>query len=274
MIAIAASVVTVLSACSGVPSIEEVVRPGSPIRISGSGTTQPLLRVLTDAYPVADVEFAYLPGLHSGGGIEGVRRGDLDLGAVSRGFEGDEASYGLDLTVLATDALAVAVHPSSEVDNLTSRDLRDIYGGVIRNWADLGGPDLPITLLDRPEEESAKKILRTSVLGDDFVVADHAVQMYYEADMLDAIQASRGSIGYVSYGLGVTSDADVVYVALDGVVPSVETVSDGSYQMTRELGVVTSPDARQEVSDFLDWATGEEAGALLAENGYGPVSVR
>lgn len=256
----------VTTGCTDAPGVQSTT-PRSQIRISGSGTTLPLMHVLTDAYP-GDVDFVYLPGLHSGGGVEGAYRGDLELGVVSRALEGDETGYGLELTVLSTDALAIAVHPTVDVDGITAEQLRAVYAGEIVDWSELGGSLAPIVVLDRPEDESAKKVLRRDVLGDDFEVTPGAIQLYYEGDMVDAVASTPYSIGYFSLGNGVSQGADVRYLALDGVEPSVDNTNEGSYTMTRDLGVVWRPDAPQEVRDFLTWAASEEAVDLLAENGF------
>ena len=240
------------------------------VRISGSGTTRPLMRLLTDAYPGDDVDFVYLPGLHSGGGVTGVAEGSLDIGLVSRGLTEDEQRHGLDLRVLSTDALAVAVHPTVGVESLTTAQVREIYAGNIRDWADLGGPDLAITVLDRTEDESARVVLREHVLGAGLSVTDEVVVLFYEADMIEGVVSTPGAIGYFSYGDGVSSDADVGYVALDGVSPSVDAVVDGTYEMTRELGFVMSSEASPRLKAFADWAASAEAQAILAEGGFAP----
>lgn len=264
---ILALVVILAMGCT--PASDDIVEISeTTIRISGSGTCLPLLRLLTTAYPDETVDFVYLPGLHSGGGIDGVSQGDLDLGAISRGLEPDEEGLGLDVTILSTDALAVVVHPSVDVHELTSEQVRDIYAGDVSDWAELGGSSLPLIALDRPDDESAKKILRQHVLGDDFVVTPMSVEMSYESDMVEGVESSPGSIGFFSLGIGTADGANVTYVTLDGVEPAVGTVADGSYTMTRQLGVVSNPDAPSEVAEFLEWASSAEALALMAENGF------
>ncbi len=79
------------------PAQAESESPVERVRVSGSGTALPVIRVLTEEYAAENpaVEFVYLPGLHSGGGIRGVAGGDLDLGAVSRDLTPEEEELGL-----------------------------------------------------------------------------------------------------------------------------------------------------------------------------------
>ncbi len=243
------------------------------VRVSGSGTCLPLMRVLTERYEQdhAELEFVYLPGLHSGGGIKGVASGDLELGAVSRSLNADENDLGLTYVQLADDGLVIAVHPSVTIDELTSQQVRDIYSGKYDNWAQLGGPDLPMVILDRNEDESAKIILRQYVLGADMVVTDKAINLFYEPDMVEGLVKSPGAIGYFSLGLGLSDKVAVRYLKLDGVVASVEDIDNGSYPVIRPLGLVFAPSASSEIRDFAKWAVGDEAIALMRERGFAPV---
>lgn len=238
------------------------------IRISGSGTCLPLIEVLTEAYPRRnEVDFVYLPGLHSGGGIKGVDAGELDIGAVSRELDDEESALGLNYRTLSQDGLAIAVHPSVTISGLTSAQVNEVYAGKYANWKELGGPDLPIVILDRNEDESAKIVLREYVLGDT-VVTEDAIALFYEQDMVEGLEKTPGAVGYFSYGFSVAKDVQVTILELDGVAPTVSTIDDGSYKVVRPLGTVTEPEMKPEVEAFLDWASGDDAARLMEEKGY------
>ena len=240
-------------------------------RVSGSGTCMPLLKLLSGAYEDEDVEWRYLPGLHTGGGINGVNNGELEVGAISRDMTEEELALGLVHTPLSNDGIVIAVHPSVTVDALTTQQVRDIYAGTYENWQQLGGPDLPITILDRNEDESAKIILRQYVLGSDLVVSPKAVSLYYETDIINGLQATAGAIGYFSLGYGISEGIPVKFISLDGVEATVENINNGTYAVVRPLGVVTSPDATPEITAFLEWAASDEAVSLMEDNGYAAI---
>ncbi|MEN6429866.1 MAG: phosphate ABC transporter substrate-binding protein [Coriobacteriales bacterium] len=259
-----------ISGCSasGGPGKGKPAEERERVRVSGSGTCLPLLEILTKEYGNDRVDFVYLPGLHSGGGIKGVANGDLEIGAVSRELTDEEKALGLDYTLISNDGLVVAVHPSVTIDGLTTQQVKDIYSGKYSNWAQLGGPDIPITILDRNEDESAKIILRKYVLGTDLKITPKAVNLYYEPDMIEGLQSTVGAIGYFSLGYGLSQDVPVRYLALDGVEASVENIKSGKYKIVRPLGIVTRSDVSAEVRRFLQWATSDEALALIESQGY------
>ena len=258
----------VVCACAPATEPDAAEAERQVLRLSGSGTCVPMLHVLTDNYESDAVEWRYLPGLHSGGGIKGVAAGDFEVGAVSRELKPEEEALGLVYTKLSDDGIVIAVHPSVTLDGLSTQQVNDIYAGRYSNWAELGGPDLPITILDRNEDESAKMVMRKHVFGPDLAISPKAVALYYEADMIQGVQSTAGAIGYFSLGYSISRDIPVRHLALDGVEATVENIRNGSYRVVRPLGVVTSPAAGPEMTAFLEWAVSDEARSLLEAHGF------
>jgi phosphate transport system substrate-binding protein len=238
------------------------------LQLSGSATAMPAVRALTDAYPEETVEFRYLPPMHSGEGIAGVDGGTLDIGMISRRLHEDESALGLEETWLADDGLVVAVDEGVDVTGLSSQEIRDIYAGVHTDWSEVGGAALPIVVLDRAEDESAKITLREHLLQD-VEVTDIAAVLGAEADMVEAVQFTEGAIGYFSLGLATSRGMSVRLLAVDGVEPSVDSIMDGTYSMVRPMGVVTEREDPA-VREFLEWATGPEGRATLERAGFAP----
>ncbi len=53
---------------------------------------------------------------------------------------------------VAIDAIAIVVHPSLNIKGLTIQQVEDIYNGKIRNWKDVGGPNLIINPYSRVKD--------------------------------------------------------------------------------------------------------------------------
>lgn len=254
--------------CTG--QVDDPESPPSPpeLDISGSSACLPLLEVLVDGQPASDVEWRFTDSPGSGSGIQGAANGKLAIGAVSREPQGDEVELDLAYTKLADDGLVFALHPSVQMDELTTQQVRDIYAGVYTNWSELGGPDLPIVLLDRHEDEPSKAIMREHVFGEALLVSPRAAALYTEQDMVNGLESTVGAIGYISLGYGISNDIAVVYPALDGVRPSVDSIHDGTYRIVRSLGIVTAEDPDPSVVAFVAWATSDEARALMESEGF------
>lgn len=249
----------------------KVTKPQT-IRITGSSTCLPLLRILTGEYSKThpNIRFLYLPGAHSPAGIEGAAKGTLDIGAVSRDLKPEEAALGLEYIELSSDGLALATHNSITIESLTAKQVREVYSGELNNWSFLGGADVSIFVLDRAEDESAKVILRQYVL-EDIVVSQSASVMFLETDMIKALENTPNSIGYCSLGAIISDKLPINLIALDGVKPSVATIQDGSYKMVRPMGIVLKKNPSPATRAFADWAKGKEAAKIMDAKGYASI---
>lgn len=257
------------SGCSTADSSRSPFRAQTTLTVTGSRTCIPLMDILEEGCRDS-VEFAYLPSVYSSGGVEGVAEGDAEIGFVSRSLTEEEQKLGLRYEPLSWDALVFAVHPSVTIDGLTTEQICGLYSGETTNWQAVGGPDLPVTVFDRAEGGATKLLVRRHVLGEDLEISPRALEVAQETDMVDAIRGTRGSIGFVSLGWVIARKLPVRTLALDGIVPGVGTTLEGTYPLARPLGVVAREDASPYVEEFLEWATGDEAAALIAERGYAP----
>lgn len=71
----------------------------------------------------------------SGVGIQKVGEGLVDIGSTGRApSEAEIQRYDLKPFRFALDGVAIAVHPSNPVGNLSMEQARDIFSGKIDNW--------------------------------------------------------------------------------------------------------------------------------------------
>ena len=86
------------------------------------------------------------------------------------------------------------------------------------------------------------------------------------AVMLTTVAGNAASIGYVSVG---SLDDSVKALEVDGVAPSVDTVADGSYSISRPFNIVTNGDATDPVAvDFIAYVLSKDGQAIATDNGY------
>ena len=84
--------------------------------------------------------------------------------------------------------------------------------------------------------------------------------------MMQSVAGDVNAIGYIS--LGSLNDT-VKAVKIDGVLPSVEAIKDGSYKISRPFNVVPNVAGLSPVAqDFLDFILSAEGQAVVEENGY------
>ncbi len=242
------------------------------ITIGGSAAPAPMVKALVEAYrqehPSDKIQF--LPNVHSAGGVLGVADGTLDIGVVSRAFTREEEKYALLRYPFALDMVVFATHRDVPLAEVSTRELLDIYSGKISNWKELGGPDLAIVVLDRPEHSSAKQALRQSLFGKDFSCRQDALVLERVTQMDDALQTITGSIGYTSYSSLFARKFDARLLRLDGTLPTVWNLERGLSKTYRQYAFVIQGRPEHLVRRFLDFVYSPGAQEIIRSKGLVP----
>lgn len=245
------------------------------VKISGAGAAYPALEVLAKAYEAKSptTKIVFLPTSQTTGGITAVKNDLADIGAVTRTLKADETSPKLVFREFAQDALLVAIH-NREVGltNLTTQQLRAIYSGQIQNWRGVGGPNRPIVVLDRPEDESAKKLLRQHYLGKDLKISKQAVVLKQEQELAQTLANTPDTIGAFSLGYATLHQLAVQRISLNGVAPTVENVQQGQYKLVRTLGLVVGSTPSPPTQAFVEFIFSPEGQTALKQGGFVPVN--
>ncbi len=111
--------------------------PEGKIVVAGSSSVTPVMEKLVEAYlALNDKATIEIQMSDSTAGMTGAIDGTCDIGMASRELKESEAAE-LTGTVIAMDGIAVVVNNESDVQNLTSEQVRAIYTGEIEDWADV-----------------------------------------------------------------------------------------------------------------------------------------
>ncbi len=273
-----------LTSCTPSPNSEATAPSTTPeteqqqqiIRASGGSSTIEVLQLLMDAYTkkATNTQANFLPASQSESTLAGVQAGLLDIGSLSKTLKPTEIPDDLAQRVIAQDGIVVATNPTVEgVTNLTTDNLKAIYSGQAKNWQEFGGPDAPIVVLDRPEDESAKRLLREYYLGKDLVTSPDAVILRKQDELVAALQSTPYSIGAFSLATSIYEKVPVNRLNLNGIAPTPDNIKSGKYLMVRPVTLVFKNPPAPPVQGFLDFLSSPEAIALLTETGYVPVNV-
>lgn len=118
------------------PAFEGALPEGKLV-IAGSSSVTPVMEKLVEAYlALNDKATIEIQMSDSTAGMTGAIDGTCDIGMASRELKESEAAE-LTGTVIAMDGIAVVVNNDSDVQNLTSEQVRAIYTGEIEDWADV-----------------------------------------------------------------------------------------------------------------------------------------
>lgn len=239
---------------------------GGSIRINGSTTVLPVAQEAAEAFmrENPDVEIS-VSGGGSGNGIKALIDGLTDIATSSRFLKPEEialaARKGLYPVPFAVgyDCIVPVVHPANPVRNVTLGQLKGIYIGEIKNWKELGGPDLRIVAISRDTSSGTYEVWDEKVMKKDRVFPGALLQGS-NGGIIQFVSRNKYAIGYA--GIGYV-DESVRALAVNGVPGDAETVLSGKYPIARALFMFTngwpSGDALRFIRYMLDPQKGQKA---------------
>ena len=242
---------------------------GGTVSTDGSTSMEKVIGALGESFMEANsgTTFTYNP-TGSGSGIQAVSEGRCDIGLSSRALKDDEKAA-LTETVVALDGIAMIVNPENPVSDLTVEQIADIYTGKITNWSEVGGNDAEIVLIGR-EAGSGTRDGFESITGTKDA-CQYRQELTSTGDVITTVSQNPDAIGYAS--LAALKDT-VKALTVGGVVPTEETVKDGSYVIQRPFVLVTK--TGETLSDnaqkFFDFALSAEAAQYITTAGAVPVN--
>jgi phosphate transport system substrate-binding protein len=213
----------------------------------------------------------------SGTGIAAMINGTVDIANASREMKPEEvaAAKANGITpvefIVARDAIAVVVNPANPVKGLTISQLSDIYTNKITNWRQVGGEDRPIVLLSRESNSGTymyflENVIQGGEAKSKVMFSPETLLMPSSEGISAEVRQNPNAIGYDGLGY-VTDDQKVIAVAKDAaspfVLPSVGTVNDGSYPISRPLYMYTAGEPEGLIQSYLQWIRTEGQDEVL-----------
>ena len=272
-----------LASCS-TPSSQ---RTTGTIVNKGSDTIVNLALAWAEAYkgvePQVDIA---VTGGGSGTGIAALINGTVDVANASRQIkpvEREEAvANGVEPVefVIARDAIAIIVHHSNPIDELSIDQLSDIYSGKISNWSELGGDDRPIVKLSRETNSGThvyflEQVLRKGDKEDLTLFSPDTLLLPSSEGIMSEVRDNPNALGYDGLGY-VTDDVKVVAVAADQsgfyVLPSIETVNNAKYPISRDLYMYTAGEPTGRILAYLEWILHADAQTIVSDLGFVPAT--
>jgi phosphate transport system substrate-binding protein len=203
-----------------------------------------------------------------------MKRPELDL-AEKNGRDVQEF-------VVAVDALAIIVHPSNPVQQLTFEQLSKIFTGEITNWAELGGHDEKILALSRERNSGThvyflEKVVRKGNETGPEQFAPQVLMLPSSHLIVDEVSKSKGTIGYTGLGyvspqvkaVAVSQSSDAPFVE-----PAVETAMDKTYPLARTLLFYTGAEPEGDVRSFIDFVLSDKGQQIVKYMEFVPLGSR
>lgn len=263
------------------------------LRVTGSTAFDPVVRELADRY-MKQCEGSTVR-VETHGSTSGIR--ELAAGGAKAGKSGAPALVALSdgpkpsgypqlrETRVAVSLFSLVVNDKVPVRDLSLTDVRRIYRGEVRNWRQIGGPDLDILLISRDANSGTREVFQRRVLdrnepaqsSRDCATKDDAWARVVRCELdgtdqvLDTVARLDGAIGYSELRAG-SEPAGLHRIAIDGATPSVDTIGDSSYPY-REIEYAYTygrPPADSLASSFLGYLSRGSGQDVISTHGHLP----
>lgn len=243
------------------------------ITLTGSSTVAPLVadaaKRYEESHPAVRIE------VQSGGSSRGLAdagSGVADLGMVSRALTLEEAKT-LKAHRIAADGVCVILHKDNPVAELNRQQLIDIYTKKAVNWSTVGGADAPIVVANKAEGRSTLEVF-LHFLGLDNTDVKADVVVGENLHVINSVVSNPNTVGYVSIGTAASeakNGTPIKLVITEGITPSMETVADGTFPITRPLNVVEDAQTSAAAAAFLQFLTSPAIHDLVEKHYFVPV---
>lgn len=237
--------------------------------ITGSTTVQPIIEKIIEAY-ITDInskaKFKII-GNGSGNGIKELIDGTTDISISSRFIKTKELEYAQAKKVypvpfqIAYDCIIPIIHPYNTVETLTLDQIHNIFAGLITNWKELKGGDLPITVISRNRSSGTYDIWEEKVMTEQAVMPAAKLEGSNQ-DVVKTVSIDISAIGYI--GLGYLDDS-IKAININFVKP----VCNNQHPLRRPLFMFTRGWPTGETLKFVHYVLNPEYGQKwVIKSGY------
>ena len=234
------------------------------LTLNGSTSMAKVCQALGEAfqakYPNVTVEKS---GTGSGDAAKAVSAGTALIGDLSRNMKDEEKPGDYEIVPIAIDGIAIAVNKDNKVSNLTSEQITKIFTGEIKNWKEVGGSDLKITVLGREAASGTRDGFETIFKCSK--KCKYAAELSSTGEVVTKVSSDKGSIGYVSLD---SVNETIKAVDVDGAKATEENIVNKSYKAQRPFIEIYKKGTDSDlVKAWFDFVKSEEGQAVIKKVG-------
>ena len=199
---------------------------------------------------------------------------------ISKEDEEYARQKGVELKIIpaTSSAFVFIVNTENPVENLTFEQIQKIYTGEITNWAEVGGESGDIIAYQRPTGSGSQTAMLSLVMKDKEIMTPPLTQIEQEmGGLIDAIAEydnSKYALGYsYFYYVNTMYKKDTIkMISVDGVMPTIETIKNGTYPIYTNAFIVTRANEENEnVDKWVESVLSERGSKIIEDAGYVPV---
>ncbi len=249
------------------------------ITVKGSDTMVILAQKWAELYMKNNkTSVIQVTGGGSGVGLTALINGTTDIANSSRPMKQTEieklkARYntlGVEIPC-AKDGVTLFLNEANKVQELTLKQLADIYTGKTRNWKEVGGNDAEIRLYGRENSSGTYTYFHDEVVKADYSATVQSLPG--TAAVVNAVKKDVNGIGYggAAYAVGVKHAKIKKDANSTAYQPTAESIKNGEYPISRYLYMYLRNRPTGETKKYIDWILSSEGQMVVTEVGYFPL---
>jgi phosphate transport system substrate-binding protein len=256
------------------PVVKEAALTGS-ITAAGSTAVQPLAELGAKSFleknPGATVN---VQGGGSGTGLKLVLEGSVEIGnsdIYAKDKKGIDAAALVDHKVCVI-GIAAVTNPKAKVESLTKAQLIDIFTGKIKNWKEVGGADIVVTIINRPASSGTRATFNE--FGLDKKEEATGLTQDSSGAVKQAVKQTDGAISYLalSYFADAANKEGLNVLKIDGVEANAQNISTDKYKIWAYEHMYTKGEPTEITKAYLDYMVSNEMKAGITKLGYIPMA--
>ena len=245
--------------------------------VVGSTTMLPLSEHLATRYRKSLGVDVLVQGGGSSAGINAVLNNIAHIAASSRELSGEEKKY-LKPIPVAKDVLAIVVHPTNPIENISMEQLKDVLSGKIKNWGELGVPfNKQIQLVNDSSgagtRASLEKLIKSKSNERKFMnglITLKSVVVNSSAEMKANVANFKYAIGYLPFNY---LDNTVKAVSVDNVLPTYAAAYKGDYPLFRDLYYAIKKNVAGLELAYIYYVLSPEGQDIVVQEGFLPIKL-
>lgn len=241
------------------------VPQGTNVRVDGSSSMAAVNNVLKQRFeqqfPGTQVNVA---ANGTSAGIQAVSTGQVEVAAIGRPLTDAETAQGLKAVQVGRDKIAILIGANNTfAKSLTIEQFAKMFRGEIKNWSEVGGANIPIKFVDRPDSSDTRQAFREYPVFKQGKFVTGATAVKLNEDTTPAVVASLGNNG-ISYTTANQTKglSGAKVVTMHGTRPS-----DSRYPFSQPLYYVYKDGANPAVQAFLGLATASVGQTAIEKSG-------
>lgn len=266
---LALSIAAALAVCSAHAADNKLVIKGSDTL--GAKLVPQLAEAFKASHPGVSFSIA---AEGSTTGIAAIVDGTADIGMASRRAFGTEVSAAsangrnLQPTIVAYDGIAVIVNSSNPVSKLSKKQIEGIFTGEITDWSAVGGKPGKISIYTRNTSSGTySDFTKMAMSGKNY--AGSAQKMAGNEEIASEVGKNPNGVGYV--GMAYLKASGVKPVSVNGVIPTIATVQNHSYPISRSTFYYTNGAPSGLTKEFLDFTLSSAGQKIVQQVGFAPL---